>query len=376
MIGQFIEHAANVGFQRTNRFVVLIHGPGVSNEMSLNPVMGGNLINDFKNKKSIETKHKIRLALTCQEATVAGKALMTEEYNNTGNGPNTLHAYAENYSNDLTLNFLCSSDFFERMYFESWMNKIVNSGTHEVSLYEDYAKPWSILIACLPSDFDSSHRSGVTFEDVTSQTITNPRSDIYFIQYEHVYPYRIADQPLSQAGASEVMKFSVQFRFNRWFDPLVKYMERKQYVRTSLAGLPTAKDALLENFRRQPIIEKGIGAVPEGFIPTERLDGPYYNPIEDSLDLNGGQFGLSEEKLSPFEKFKKIARDVARYSNPQELKGLIINQGLGQLNDVFGEGNVESIAQAGQIVDVYAKTENKDISSTTNKLIGPLGQLL
>jgi hypothetical protein len=58
------------------------------------------------------------------------------------------------------------------------------------------------------------------------------------------------------------------------------------------------------------------------------------------------------------------------------LKGLIVNRGLGGLNEVFGEGNVENVAVGGQITDVYLKTDPKNYDTTTSKLIGPLGELL
>ena len=371
MIGQFIQHAANTGFQRTNRFVVLINGPSIRTDFENT---GDRNFLNLKTPLTIE--HKIRLALTCQEASVQGKGLMTEEYNNTANGPNTIHAHSENYSNDLSLTFLCSSDFFEKMYFQMWMNKIINSGTHEVAMYENYAQPWSILVACLPSDFDSSSNSGVTFEDVTSTAITNPQSDIYYVQYDHVYPYRISDVGMAHSAVNDIIKLTVQFRYHRWYDPLVKYMQEKEYVRQSNERLPTYEDAESRDAKQKSARGSSIGAKPESIVPVERLDGPNYNPLDMPLDAGGGQIGIQEEKLSPFEKFKKIARDIARYSNPQELKGLIINQGLGQLNDIIGEGNVESIAQAGQVVDVFLKTDKKDITSISNKLIGPLGQLL
>lgn len=378
LIGQFVQHAANIGFARTNRFITFIYGPNIKAEFYKNPQGRSNAVNFGKqgSRQYINTEHQRRLALTCQDASLAGKALMTEDYNNTGNGPNTIHAYGENYSGDLSLSFLNSNDFFERMYFQNWMDKIVNPGNHEVALYDDYAKPWSIIVACLPANLydpttmeNGQYGSGATLEWIARNSVTDKTSDIYFVRYDHVYPYRINDQTMSSGGSTDFLKFTVQFRYHRWYDPVVRYMQDQEYKRNDLVGLKTEIAARYENYYRRQEQEKQIRA---NYVPVRNLVGPNYRHIPDPVD----QVGESEEELSPFDKFKKLVKNIAKYSNPKELKGLVINQGVEYLGGVIGEGTVESIAEGGQIVDVYLKSPDKGYQATTSKLIGPLGEML
>jgi hypothetical protein len=377
LIGQFIQHAASVGFSRDNRFIVLVYGPNIKTDFYKDAINRKNFIAFGQNgsRNYIDKEHQRRLALTCQDAVLAGKALMTEDFNTTSNGPETRHAYAENYTGDLSLTFLNSNDFFERMYFENWMEKIVNPGNHEVALYDDYAKPWSIIVACLPANFynfnniNDRYESGATIEDVAKSVVLDKTSDIYFVRYDHVYPYRINDQALSASSTGANLKFTVQFRYHRWYDPVVRYMQDKEYKRVGLVGIPTAGQALVQNALRRKKQDRDIA---QNYVPVKNLEGPNYSFIPDVPD----NMGMTQEELSPFEKFKKIARTIAKYSDPRELKGLIINTGIEQLGGVIGEGNLETIAQGGQIVDVYRQTSNKDYQTTTSKLIGPLGKLL
>lgn len=388
LINSFIQHAANVGFAKSNRFIVLVRGPGINATISDNTAPKNSILNF--NDINIGSREQERLALACQTATIPSKALMTQEFNPVGNGPPTHHAYAENVSGELTLEFLTSSDFFERMYFESWIDKIVDPGTHEVAMYEEYAKKYSIVVAYLPPDLDKigstrdrqyGNYGGVDFNSIYRSigNASGGRSDIYFAHFHHVYPIRVNEQALAM-GTGDVLKVSVTFKYNRWSDPVLDYENRRRFVRQQIKNIQQfnvqEKDVTrdISSTRARDTnrrIQDGLDVSRNG-VRTESETFRGTLPIDDP----NTQVGLMEEKMSPFEKFKKIARTVAKYSNPQELKGLLINEGLGAINSVIGEGTVESLASAGQIVDVYARTSNKNIQNTSNKLIGPLGNLL
>jgi hypothetical protein len=321
MVASFAQHAANQGFQRSNRFIVLLHGPNVNgqflqsvntsalqngdimgpmfppnNSVSNPPLLRTRDIVDFSS--AIDIRMKERLALVCQEAQLPSKGLMTEDFLSTGSGAPLYHAYAENFTGELTLSFLCSSDMFERMYFSSWIERIVNRGTHEVAMYDKYAMPWKIIVAALPADLSAGTGSrGASLDDVASNFSDSSKpSDFYFVQFEHVYPYKLSQQQLSMSDKDQNLKLDVTFKYTRWFDPVNKY----------------------------------------------------YNQLADP----NTRIGLKEEPVSPWEKFKKIARAVVKYSDPREMRGLIINEGLGALNDVVGEGVVENIAYGGQVAGV------------------------
>jgi hypothetical protein len=317
IVGKYISHFSNKGMQRTNRFVVLIHGPDANYNFFekpkeiLNQERQKILLekNDLNFKTGLNITVKQRLALSCQTVELPAKGVMTEPFNAVGNGPPVLHAYAENYVQQLPITFLSSGDMFERKYFVNWMENVINRGTHEVALYSKYAQPWSIIVACLPQNMNSQPFGAVDFDKIVNAI---QQKQIYFVQYEHVYPFKIAQQELSHAGQNQLLQFDVTFKYHRWFDPIVDYN---------------------------------------------------YNRHVDIVDV------AEQPKLSPFEKFKKTARqiaDYAKYLDPRELKGAIINEGLGQLNEVVGEGVVESVAQGGQVIDVFVQSNSIEKSVITN----------
>lgn len=334
IINKFITRFGNGGLQLSNRFIVLCHGPNVNfnffdkpaqkiqqERQTISQVYKNEFIN-FKTALSMPMKE--RLALACQNVMLPSKGIMSQELNVVGNGPPVVHAYAENYVNELKINFLCSADFFERQYFVNWMESVINRGTHEVAMYETYAQPWTIIIACLPQDMGNAGYSGrfastekqgqgVDFDKIINSIgNSNTASEIYFVKCEHVYPSKISEIEFNQASNNQFARFEVTFKYHRWIDPVVDY-----------------------NYNRNVDIQE--------IIP--------------------------EEKLSPFERFMKTAREIAKYAkyaDPRELKGLIINEGLGQLNDVLGEGTVETIASGGQAVDVFIKSDSIAKSSILN----------
>jgi hypothetical protein len=269
----------------------------------------------------------------------------------------------------------------------------VDPGTHEVAMYEDYAARYSIVVAYIPPDFDkngstrlrintSGYNGGPTVDTVAERTNvgrTDP-SDIYFAHYHQVFPIRVSEQPVTAEGGAGPLKLSVTFKYNRWTDPVLDYENKRRFIRQQIQDIQkfniNEKDVMQDmvSSRQRELARRTMDGLDVMRSGVRREDQTFRGPAP--IDDPNTQIGLVEEQLSPFDKFKKIARDVARYSNPQELKGLLINQGLGRINEVLGEGVVETIAQGGQIVDVYRRTQNKDIQNTSNKLIGPLGNLI
>jgi hypothetical protein len=322
LVSRFISQVKHQGTYRSNRFVVLVHGPSVSaNFFSPDNSIPGNLPDQNPVPKTADKlkflnfntpltlNMKERLALACQEAILPAKGLMTQEFNSTGSGPPISHAYAENYAPEFTLSFLCSGDFFERQYFLNWMEGIVNRGTHEVALYEKYALPWSVIVACLPSDMgwlgSTQANEGASFGEIARGLGSDSTpAEFYYTKFEHVYPVRVNQSVLNhETDGSPIMKFDVMFKCYRWSDPIVQYR--------------------------------------------------YRNTFEE--------YEIPEDKLSPFERFVRTAQKVAqyaKYADPRELRGLIINEGLGKLNSTFGEGTVETIAVGGQQADVFVRSDN------------------
>lgn len=324
----FVQHAANVGYQRSNRFIVLFQGPGISpsqdfKNTSRGPSIGFNQL--------LNQEHQKRLAITCVSATLSGKSLMTNAFTGVGSGPKTYFPYGENYTNDASFTFNCSRDMFERQYFTKWVQNIIDPSSHDVMLYSNYAKPWKVLIAMLPPNVGSFEKIAKMTTDTryvdnivpgegTSDKNADPDFPIYYVRLNEVYPVEISENELSSDDKDKILTFTVKVKYKSWEDPIINYIERGK-------------------------------------------------------ELSRDQIGVEGDAESPFGKFLKIARDVSRYSNPSEFRQLIVDRGLDSLSGMLGAESVEKMAQAGRVVDVYRQTE-RTVSDTLNRLIGPLGRVL
>lgn len=345
-ITNFIEHLANVGMQKSNRYIVFIKGPGEKDIRFSHLDQTKTTLIRYKTRESnIQTKIETdrgpglptglgmsqdwerRLALNCCAADFGGKSINTFDFTPVASGPVTRFPISEQLSSELSLEFNCSTDFFERSYFSQWMNIIIDPVTRDVALYSRYAKPWKILVVMLPNDVSTfttlaginQRSSRLDLKNDINVTTDNEFSrNIYFLRFHEVYPSEIGDMRVSHEDPG-ILKFKVNFNFNYMDDPM---------------------EAWLTNY-------KSI---------TE--------------------FSSDEPEESPFIRFRKILRDVARYSNPKELQRLIIDKGLGELGEIIGVENVEQIASGGQIIDVYRRQPNKDFESTQRDAIDPLGRIL
>lgn len=344
-INSMIEQASNIGYQRSNRYIVILHGPKVEAETNgpaafFNPITNS-LMNVFKKsnfdlQNPLRFEEKKRLALNCSSVTLPGKSLLTNEFSAIGSGPVTKFPYAENFTGSITLDFNCGVDFFERKYFMGWQQTIIDSTTHDVEIYENYAKKWKILVVMLPADMSNFINLSSAFagDDQNIRVLTEGKTDddpgqlrdLYYVRMHEVYPVEIVETPLSYDPNNQVMNISVKFNYKYWDDPITVYSD----------SITRLKELGLDNDR------VGLKTIPE----------------------------------SPFMKFTRILRDVARYSDINELKQLVIDQSLGTLNDIFGVENVEAVAQAGQIIDVFRRIPNKDYVNTVNRLLGPLGKVI
>jgi len=345
-LSTFIEHAANTGYQRTNRYIVFIQGPPAQavidrsvyedpslpvsrkpEDMARNNVLAKKflLTNNPAYMRPMDLDASRRLAINCTSATLAGKSLSTVEFGSIGSGPPSRFPYAETFTNEVTLDFNCSLDFFERKYFISWLNSIVDTQTHDVALYEDYAKPFKILMVMLPPDvmdFQSIEKFKNEINTDTTGFVeggNGVKRSIYYVRLQEVYPVEIYESKVDYEDTN-IMKVSVKFNYRYWDDPVSVYMSNIRFS--------------------------------------------HENGNNDIIE-------------SPFDRFKKILRDIVRWSDPQALKQDLIEKGLQELGDIVGVENVEHMAQAGQIIDVYSQSPDKNSYQTIqNKLIRPMGGLL
>lgn len=325
-INSFSERVANSGYQRSNRFIVYIKGPSVNfikNKPKKNVInsLSDSILKTIGLEESPKSINKFlahddvkRLAVSVNGVSLPGKSLSTTEFGPVGSGTINRYPYQETYTNEIAIDFNCGLDFYERNYFQAWMNTIIDPVTHDIEIADNYAKDYKIFIIMLPVDITN-------FEKLTKLISENPLNSAYsengnferslfFIRLNNVYPFEIQESQLTYDTPNQIQKVSVKFNYNFTDDPVTIAM-------------------------------------------TNRTISP--------SDVDFGE-------ESPFSKFKRIVREGVKYAtDPKALRQAIIEEGLDIANDYIGIQNVESIAQGGEIVDVFSRTKNiKDLGILKN----------
>lgn len=316
-ITSFSDHVTNIGYHKSNRFIVYLKGPSVNfikNNKKTNVInsLTDSLLSrlDLKEQpksisKFLSPEETKRLAVACNSTTLPGKSLSTVEFGPVGSGTINRYPYQETYVNELSIEFTCGLDQFERNYFQAWMNTIIDPVTHDVSLADDYSKDYKLLIIMVPPDiYDFSQITKMLSENPMNKHATDNEfyRSLFFIRAHNVYPFEIQETQLSYENNNQIQKVTVKFNYNYLDDPVTIKMSNKT--------------------------------------------------------LQPSDIDFGEE--SPIDKFKRILRDGIKYAtDPKALRQRIIEEGLGAAGEMIGIENVESMAEAGQIVDVYKPSIKK-----------------
>jgi len=92
--------------------------------------------------KGTDPLTNLRLAVSCESATVPGKTISTQQIKM--HGPIHDIPYEESFAGDLDVTFRVAGDMFERTFFESWQQEIVNPYTNNLKYQDTYAETMEI----------------------------------------------------------------------------------------------------------------------------------------------------------------------------------------------------------------------------------------
>lgn len=84
----------------------------------------------------VRKEHNERLARNCISVNMPGKALATQPLKIYG--PPREYPYDMNFTNELSMSFRIGADFFERDFFESWLNQAISNKYHDVKYSNQY----------------------------------------------------------------------------------------------------------------------------------------------------------------------------------------------------------------------------------------------
>lgn len=335
MIQDIVAHASSYGFQRSNRFVVFISGPQFQST-------------DY-------ATHVKRLALTCTSTTFPGRRVGTQDftvYNIPTKMPNR-----EIFGQEITLQFLCSTDMYEAMYFKYWQDQVMDPMTNSPNFYEKFAKPFNITIISIPNNITNYDQlAGVFLDNPESQSNRNyvPTASlrsgdvdqtVYFRKCLECYPIEVVANEMSSVPGNTVMNITVRMAYKKWVDPIELYY-RERY-----------------NERRQQAIQ----------IDQSSPNTWEQNNIINTYTVTQTQY--QEPVDPPWIRFRKFFRDVVRISNPNEFRRVAVDQAADILGDTFGLENVENAAAAGQVIDVYRRNPDRSFGSIRDNLLGPISNI-
>ena len=131
-----------------------------------------------------------KTGLQCESISFPGRNIDTAEDTNIY-GPVRQIAQGYSYA-DLTAVFRCSSDYREKLFFETWQRLAYNPQTWSMGYYDDYTGGIQIF----QLDQKDKRRYGVELVECFPKTVT--------------------EQSLSATQATEVQKISVSFSYRYW----------------------------------------------------------------------------------------------------------------------------------------------------------------
>lgn len=250
----FIQNIIRYGTTFNNRFFVGIDGPGFiypSNNfldsLSANPLLGAlgvispglagaaSLISvgaslfgsfDAENSSQVNSNYDSyqRLSILCNNASFPKTDIKTDKLELIPSVQESIAKYRDFSGNStFTLKFYNSSSMYERNYFESWMNTIVNMKTGISNYYDEYAKPFSISVLKLPINSFGPDTPPRLFGQKTVQVENgfggNTMSGfIYGVKYMECFPISINSVEFSYSQ-KQITETEVTFAYKYYLSP-------------------------------------------------------------------------------------------------------------------------------------------------------------
>ena len=183
------------GVARGNRYAVYITHPskGMNSFLKFDPAtLLSNLISGDGVNLGDFISDPRDMFLLCQSASLPGKRITTTEA--THNHNRTKKPYSM-MTEEVTMSFLLTNDYYVKRYFDMWQNMIVDdSGDHYKTMYKrDYST------------------------DVTIQQLSTSNDFVpgYSIQLLNAYPIQVSSVELSNGGDG-LLEVSVTWEYDNW----------------------------------------------------------------------------------------------------------------------------------------------------------------
>ena len=208
------------GFARTNRYIVRINPPTKIETDNKNLPPGerfnGVAINELEGTHMIEN-----VDMMCSKVTLPNRDINTESHQMYG--PRREMPYAYSYSTNIECTFYGDKFLRQRLFFENWQRKIIDTQSHNLNYYDNYVGSMDIMQL---GQFDSKQ------DDDARVT--------YAVRLFEVYPQTIGSMDLTYGADNEIANVPITLNFRKWANLTIDDINNAT-VGKSVGDVPTIK---------------------------------------------------------------------------------------------------------------------------------------
>lgn len=189
-------------------------------------------------------------SISCTEASLPGSTLSTADITDDRTGVSEKLAYRRIYDDRADFTFYVEHDYKVILFFENWIQYIVNEQDNGSTLQDLLNDPVGTLLngggSSKPALRDSSYYYRINFpNDYRGQVLINKFEKDYlgrYLQYTllEAYPISINSIPVSY-DASQLLKCTVSFSYTRY---TVKYSASGELAADNSSGISTSIQSL------------------------------------------------------------------------------------------------------------------------------------
>ena len=208
------------GFARTNRYIVRINPPSKI-ETNNNKVPPSERYQGVANNE-LEGTHMIEnVDMMCSKVTLPNRDINTESHQMYG--PRREMPYAYSYSTNIECTFYGDKFLRQRLFFENWQRKIIDTQSHNLNYYDNYVGSMDIMQL---GQFDSKQ------DDDARVT--------YAVRLFECYPQTIGTYDYTYGSSNELVNLPITMNFRTWANLTIDQINGAT-VGKAVGDVPTIK---------------------------------------------------------------------------------------------------------------------------------------
>jgi hypothetical protein len=213
---RFMESIRNKGLATTNNFYMQINMRVPTHPFQRNQADATRWQKVGENgyRRTLDDYTIRNLSLMCKSITLPARKIETVKFERNVTDISLIAQY-QDYSNFLLpVTFYVSPDMKEKIFFENWMNLVIDPISKLPNYYDEYARDNTITVFTLPKVMaGAAPQAGDKFYNYNQN---NPKElPLYFTRFYQCYPTEIEETELSTdaSGSGAIMEIKVNFTY-------------------------------------------------------------------------------------------------------------------------------------------------------------------